>query len=86
MNELAGNRKRAGWANTIRSKTMANLDTLAAELNDKGKEAVAIAREDLLTHTDAEWWIENNEELKTPAGVFDVLSDTAKAAIDALRG
>jgi hypothetical protein len=85
MDTLIGGYKRSKWAAAIRSKTMANLDALAEQLNDNGKQAVVIAREDLLTHTDAEWWIVNADEFSAPDRIFNILSDSAKAAIDALR-
>ena len=85
MDTLIGGYKRVKWATSIRSKTMANLDAMAEQLNDKGKQAVAIAKEDLLTHTDAEWWIENVNEFATPESIFCILSDATRAAINVLR-
>jgi len=85
MDTLIGGYKRAKWATGIRSKTMANLDAMAEQFNDNGKQAVAIAKEDLLTHTDAEWWIANVDEFNSPDSIFCILSDATKAAIDALR-
>jgi hypothetical protein len=85
MEALMGGYKRSRWATAIRSKAMANLDAMAEQLNDKGKQAVAIAKEDLLSHTDAEWWINNVSEFSTPERIFCILSDTARAAINSLR-
>jgi hypothetical protein len=85
MVKLDGTYKRAGWANSIRIKTMLALDALAEQFDEKGKQAVTIAQEDLLTHTDANWWIENINELTSPAAIFESLSDEAKAAINALK-
>jgi hypothetical protein len=85
MDTLTGGFKRAKWATAIRFKTMANLDAMAEQFNHKGKQAVAIAKEDLLTHTDAEWWIENVSEFASPESIFCILSNTARAAINDLR-
>jgi hypothetical protein len=85
MDTLIGGYKRANWATAIRNKAMASLDEMAAQFNDNGKQAIAIAREELLTHTDASWWIAHCNELTTPDGIFCNLSDEAKAAINALK-
>jgi hypothetical protein len=85
MVTLTGNFKQVNWATAIRSKTMANLDAMAAQFNDKGKEAVTIAQEDLLTHTDSSWWIDHCSEFTTPDGIFCNLSEIAQAAISALK-
>jgi hypothetical protein len=85
MDTLAGGYKQSRWATEIRSKTMANLNAMAEQFNDKGKQAIEIAREDLLTHTDASWWTERCNEFNTPDGIFSNLSDAAQAAISALK-
>jgi hypothetical protein len=85
MDTLAGGYKQARWATIIRFKAMACLDAMAAQFNDNGKQATSIAREDLLTHTDASWWTEHCSELTTPDGIFCSLSGEAKAAINALK-
>jgi hypothetical protein len=85
MDTLAGGYKQARWATKIRFQAMAALDAMAAQFNDNGKKATAIAREDLLTHTDASWWTERCNELTTPDGIFCSLSDETKAAINALK-
>jgi hypothetical protein len=85
MDALSGGYKQARWAAQIRSKTMAGLDAMAEQFNDNGKQAIAIAREDLLTHTDAFWWTEHCNDLTTPDGIFCSLSDETKAAINALK-
>jgi hypothetical protein len=85
VDPLIGGYKRAMWANKIRRRTMAILDAMAEQFNDQGKQAIAIAREDLLTHADADWWIERSDDLATPAAIFTSLSDTAQAAINDLK-
>jgi hypothetical protein len=85
MDTLAGGYKQARWATTIRFKAMACLEEMAAQFNDNGKQAITIAREDLLTHNDASWWTEHCNDLTTPDGIFRSLSDEAKAAITALK-
>jgi hypothetical protein len=85
MVKLIGAYKQVSWATSIRAKTILDLDALAEQFDEKGKQAVVIAQEDLLTHTEADWWIENINELSTPAAVFERLSDEAKAAINALK-
>jgi hypothetical protein len=85
MDAMIGSYKQAKWAKMIRDKTMAGLDEMAAQFNDNGKKAINIAREDLLTRTDATWWTERCSELTTPDGIFCSLSDEAKAAINALK-
>jgi hypothetical protein len=85
MVTLIGSYKQAKWATQIRFKTMASLDAMAAQFNDNGKQAIAIAREELLTRTDASWWTERCAELTTPDGIFCSLSDETKAAINALK-
>jgi hypothetical protein len=85
MEKLTGGYKQAKWATQIRSKTMAGLDIMAAQFNDNGKQAIALAREDLLTHTDASWWTERCDELTSPDGIFCSLSDATQAAIHALK-
>jgi hypothetical protein len=85
VDALIGGYKQARWATAIRFKTMANLDAMAAQFNDNGKKATDIAREDLLTHTDASWWTEHCNDLTTPDGIFCCLSDAAKTAINALK-
>jgi hypothetical protein len=85
MVTLTGSYKHARWAASIRLKTMASLDEMAEQFNDNGKQAVAIAQVDLLSHTDAEWWIEHCSEFSTPDGIFGNLSETAQAAINSLK-
>jgi hypothetical protein len=85
MVKLIGAYKQVSWATSIRAKTISALDALAEQFDEKGKHAVTIAQEDLLTHTEADWWIENINELSTAAAVFERLSDEAKAAINALK-
>jgi len=85
MEALMGGYKRARWANSVRFNALAALDAIAEQLNDKGKQAIAIAREDLLTHTDSAWWIDHCNEFQTPEAIYNTLSDTAQAAITALK-
>jgi len=72
MSRLSGTDKQIAWAEQIRGEAVAAMDLLTAQVEDliatkpgseadkaKARTALAGAREDLLSHDQAGWWIDH---------------------------
>lgn len=57
--KLVGSDKQANWAYDIRERFIAILEELAKEVNAQFADVFEQAREEIMSHTEAKWWIEN---------------------------